>query len=102
MNVASWFNDTITIAARTGLAASGNPSYGTPQTGVPARVEIKTKAVINAQGERVFASHWLMTQTEVKVEDRIQLSGESFYRRAIAVAEGKNKCGAVTHYEVWL
>jgi hypothetical protein len=102
VNVASWLNDTITLAARTGLAASGNPSYGTPQTGVPARVEIKTKAVVNAQGERVFASHWLMTQTEVKVEDRIQLSEESFYRRAIAVAEGKDKRGAVTHYEVWL
>lgn len=102
MNLSHWFNDEITVAARTGLAANGNPSYGTPQTGVRARVERKTKAVLNKSGEQVQASHWLATETSIAEGDRVQLAGESFYRRAVAVAEGKDRAGSVTHYEVWL
>ena len=101
MDIRSWLKDTITVKHRTGLGADGNPTYATAAD-VLSRVTRKTKAVLNASGEQVEASHHVTVMNEVEEEDQIQLSGESFYRRAIAVDEGKDKAGNVTHYEVWL
>ena len=101
MNVSSWLNDTVTVKHRTGVSAGGNPTYATASD-VPARVTRKTKTVLSSTGEQVEASHHITVLAEVEEEDQLQLAGESFYRRAVAIDEGKDKGGNVTHYEVWL
>lgn len=101
MDISGWLNETITVRHRTGLGADGNPTYAT-SADVAARIERRTRAVLNAGGEQIEASHMITVLTEVEEEDGILLPGETDYRRAVAVNRGLDKVANVTHYEVWL
>lgn len=101
MNISSWLNTTVSVKTRTGVAATGNPSYSTSSS-VAARVDKKTKAIPNADGERLLSQCMVTVLGEITTEDQIQLPGESVWRRAIVVDEGQDKHGNITHYEVWL
>lgn len=101
MNIAAWCTQTVTVRQRTGVGANGNPTFSATSD-LPARVVRRTKAFVSASGETIHASHHITLLTSIDEYDQILLPGESDYRRPMRVNEGRDKSGAVTHYEVWL
>lgn len=101
MNIASWLQQTVSVKHRTGVGADGNPTYAVA-VDVASRVERRTRSVLSSSGEQVEATHMVTVLAIVEEEDQLKLPGESTWRRAVAVNEGQNKAGVVTHYEVWL
>lgn len=66
---------TITVKSRTGVDAGLTPTYGTASS-FAARVERKKKEVADAGGQTKIAEHWVVSETEIKLGDRVWLPGD--------------------------
>lgn len=103
MSLASWMQQTITLASETGRDAYGKPTYGATRTAT-ARVERTRRMVRNGRGEDAIAQWRLYTLEVVALTDRIWLPGtgtamaDSFL--PLAVVATSDKPGARTLYRV--
>lgn len=101
--LAALLNQTITVQAPTGVDNYGSPTGGS-QSSVSARVELYSREVVNARGERVITTHRIYTQDAIGIDDLIWLPGAdtaetSEARRPQRVDSHPDENGATHHYE---
>lgn len=97
--------DTVTIASLTGRSDYGDPAYGA-LLAIKARVENETKMVIDQDGNERQANHKIVTESEVKISDRVWLPGDNIAlvndaRRPVTTRDAATP-GGYRLYETWL
>jgi hypothetical protein len=108
VNVSSWFKDSIGWAPLSGTSASGDPTYGATQTGIPARWERETVVVGHtADGAEIVSNDTIYTAAAIGLNDRVWIPGVSttnpaLARLALQVKAEKDKSGTAIFYKVRL
>lgn len=108
MNLTSWYRDLIGWAAVSGASAAGDPTYGSVQTGIPARVEAEVTVVGHAaDGSEIVSNHTIYTNAAISADDKVWMPGLSTSNLALArrVLESKpneDRNGKVAFYRVRL
>lgn len=99
MSLASWFNDTISVASVTGSPdAYGKPTYAAARQ-VASRVQPRRKRLFLANGEYAISTHVVYTAELVLIDDRIWLPGVSSSSpegslKPLAITVSNDKAGA--------
>ncbi len=97
MNLDNWLPDTVTVGTQTGVDADGDPSYGASRK-VAARVQQER----DRDEEQVVHTHVIYTASAVAVDERIQLAGETIWRRPAKVTATHDKRRSSSLYKVLL
>lgn len=100
------FNQTINVAASTGVSGAGDPTYGAA-TPLDVRLEKKRRIVVDASGDEVTSGTTIYTDTAIDMHDRIWFPGDSpsdptLARLPLAVDKHPDEDGTVHHYEVFV
>lgn len=66
---------TITLKSQAGKSSHGDPTYG-GQTSISGRVEHKLQRIITPEGNAVNSEHMVISESEIKVTDRVWLPGD--------------------------
>jgi len=96
---------TVTLASQAGVSNAGDPTYGA-QAAIKARVEHKMQKFITPEGNNVQAAHRLISESEVKMGDRVWLPGDDTAdvtesRRPIWVGQAETTGGYILYEAVF-
>lgn len=93
---------TVRVQRKLGMSDFGDPIFG-PETTIRARVEPTTKIVIVGDGQAFQASHRIIAEGGIQVEDRVWLPGRDEPDTAKSVFEVPEPfTGKIDHIEVFL
>ena len=101
MNVGNLMTNSIDVYPVAAVSIDGSPSYGAKQV-VACRVEHGSKKVKDATGEVVDAEHVIVTNTEIAIDSRVSITGDSAgFRRIIKIKKASTPNGE-TLWELYL
>lgn len=94
---------TVTLAAASSVSNFSDVTYAA-QTTIKARVEHRRTLAIDASGNRVSAEHTVISESEIKLSDRVWLPGDDTSeaneaRRPISVGNADIPGSGYTLYE---
>jgi len=99
----AFLTQTMNVAVRTGMDASGDYTYGAPSP-IPCRVENVRRIVRPQPGEELVTTHLIFAESAITVEDALWLPDEipatDPSRRAAMVDIILNEHSQIDHYEV--
>lgn len=109
MLIGSWLIHTVTRKRRTGINASGDPSYGSTST-IAARVEFKTRMVKDASGKEIVSTCEMAVLDRPNLDDMFWLpaiagstaddtSSDDAARTPVAITGATNKLGT---QQLWM
>lgn len=106
MNIDHWLIEQVIVEPVIGRGASGDPSYGTPQT-LDARVETAVRLVLDAStGNQIHAQFRVATKVLIPLGSRVWLPGDDTAstdsaRRPLSIRNAYTQDGSFTLYETW-
>lgn len=101
---AALLTETITVKHKTGVAASGDPTYGSPVT-FPARIERAGQRQVSTSGDQLNDTTLLFTVDTLSRSDLVwfpedDTSSSEAAHRPVSVEQMRDLDGVVSHYEV--
>ena len=71
----SMTSDTVTVAQATTMSKYGAPTFGSPSTAIPARIEFETRRVIDSEGvERISSGMVFVLSTTAVVTPQTRMT----------------------------
>jgi len=97
---------TISVASVSSVSNMGDPTYGTPATR-NARVVTQRTIVQSPDGEEIISNQVIVTEAEIKIDDRVWLPGDDNTNTGLArtpksIIRGIDEIGNIDHFETYV